>query len=477
MTQKASRPRPPKRSKKTPERQDSKASHLPDPIRQRIGDISHDEINIITSTSLIARHTGTACKGSYPVTNQNIKWPSISRSMYKQSTAGEIPDRLLISQLIEVTRPQAAHGFRTSWIYMHPEFLSSIRSPALRCSIRAATTACHGLVHRDIKAQTDSCRWYIEGIERHRAYLRMSQGVVESSEDKSGTTPEDILVPLFLCFFEVYACTTPEACFQHLRAAVHALALRGPDQCREGMLSWLFRSFRVSDSGIAIFTGTPSVFAAPEWRAIPFEGGKPPLQRLVDIMLFIPVCLSLSGQERPLLQHLQALASTGSYHIEVQERCMQLLEQLGEWRTQCERVGRSLVGARKSSDMDIDNPNFVFRNTYTALTVSIYNATAVVLHSILHALSMHGSSISSDNPSEASHIDQISRNCASILRISKIHEDRCPVGFDIMRGVFPLKTVAMLSVDSEQRAESELMIRKWGSDLGLGGLLRAQIGL
>lgn len=127
--------------------------------------------------------------------------------------------------------------------------------------------------------------------------------------------------------------------------------------------------------------------------------------------------------------------------------------------------------------MNIDDPNFVFRNTYTALTVSIYNATAVVLHSILHALSMHGSSISSGNLEETSHLDQISLNCASILRISKMHEDRCPVGFDIMRGVFPLKIVAMLSLDSKQRTTAEVIIGKWGNDLGLGGLLRAQIGV
>ncbi|CZR68564.1 uncharacterized protein PAC_18463 [Phialocephala subalpina] len=311
-------------------------------------------------------------------------------------------------------------------------------------------------MHKDISAQTESYRKLIPGIE-------------------------EVLIPVFLCLFELISRTTTAACFQHLAAAVQIIALRGPENCKDCLAQQMFRSMRVSEARISIFSGKPSVFAARWWRTLLFLGTeKPPLHRLVDIMLFIPLCLGLSGQEIPLLQQITNLATSSTREVGLQERTMQLLAEVQDWWTEYETSMRGVDPApeyRSPYRADDEQPSFVFFDTFTALTVSMYNATTVILQTILHVLSIRDSPafLTSDRLFEKSHLDHVLSHCTSILQISPFHEDQCPVGFDIMCGAFPLKIVAIMSPDLEQRAKAVVTISKWNG-LGLSYILKSELG-
>jgi hypothetical protein len=99
-----------------------------------------------------------------------------------------------------------------------------------------------------------------------------------------------------------------------------------------------------------------------------------PIQKLVDIMLGIPLCLGFSGQNTPLNITMQRIASFNTRQTRLEEGCLQLLQDLEDWWQDF------------ASGHPNKSKNFIFTDTFTALTVSMYNACSLILHSVLHAL-------------------------------------------------------------------------------------------
>jgi hypothetical protein len=100
--------------------------------------------------------------------------------------------------------------------------------------------AFYAKLHKDVSVLVDSYRWYTKSLNNQRALLS------KLGKD-SMPNDEEVLAPLVLGLYEVYAGTTPTSVFQHLTAAMRILEMRGPHNCTTGVPFSLFRALRVSD--------------------------------------------------------------------------------------------------------------------------------------------------------------------------------------------------------------------------------------
>ena len=107
-------------------------------------------------------------------------------------------------------------------------------------SIRAASMAFYANVHGDPAIMVDSYRWYTLSLNGQRLALSKMDGSRIPGDD-------EVLVPLVLGLYEVYAGTTPTNVFQHLTASVKIIEMRGPQNCSSGVTFPLFKAMRVSD--------------------------------------------------------------------------------------------------------------------------------------------------------------------------------------------------------------------------------------
>jgi hypothetical protein len=106
---------------------------------------------------------------------------------------------------------------------------------------------------------------------------------------------------------------------------------------------------------------------------------------------------------------------------------------------------------------------FLQRDSVTAFTVSLYNATSLIVHTILHALSIASERLGypASHPGNSNyHLKQAINHSNSILNISSHHQDKKPNGMDFMRTMFPLKIVHTLS-PPEQSMKALEFIRQF----------------
>jgi hypothetical protein len=194
------------------------------------------------STSVVPEHrTPTNSRHTVGYFNSQATIP------YQPSNAGTF-EIFLIKQFLDFSRLNRGPASPTSWLTKLPEWILSSQLPAFRCSIRASTIALHALLHRDIAAQKESCRWYVASLNRFRIHLksRTEKGLVEGNPNFA-PEHEEILIPMFLCLFEAFTHATPAGIIQHLDAASKIVVLRGPHKCKSGIYHQMFVITRISN--------------------------------------------------------------------------------------------------------------------------------------------------------------------------------------------------------------------------------------
>lgn len=100
------------------------------------------------------------------------------------------------------------------------------------------------------------------------------------------------------------------------------------------------------------------------------------------------------------------------------------------------------------------------RDSIAAFTVSLYNTTSLIVHTILHALSIASKRLGPSNspPGNSNyHLKQAIVHSNSILEISQHHQAKKPDGMDFMRTMFPLKIVQTLSPPEQSMKASNLI--------------------
>ena len=220
-------------------------------------------------------------------------------------------------------------------------------------------------------------------------------------------------------------------------------------------------------------TGMPSRFASEGWRTVPFgERGKPLLQQLVDIILFIPLCLLQAGQVGPIDRIVLRLVKSDTLPPKLEQNYLQLLEQLEAWWEAYEATPPeeseslfSISGTTKKKYHKVEgvaySPTLLLqRDAVTAFTVAMFNGTNLIVHTILHALSIASERLgqtTSPPGNSKYHLEQAIIHSDSILDISMHHQAKRPNGMDFMRIMFPLKIVRALSPPKQSQKATEFI--------------------
>ncbi|KAF2802303.1 uncharacterized protein BDZ99DRAFT_483037 [Mytilinidion resinicola] len=368
-----------------------------------------------------------------------------------QPSLVEIYDQAFIYQFVELHKgwkaPKKYDG-DMPWVTRLPELSSSSAKPVIKYSIRAASMAFYGQAHQDVSVMTDSYRWYSTG-------LALQRGCISDLEESHIPGIEEVIVPMVMSLYEVVASTTQTSVFHHLDAASNVLNMRGPTNCTTGLPHQLLKVMRVTSANVSLMTNSPSLFSSRPWLTLPFSANpKQPLQLLTDIILSIPHCLSLSGRRCSLVQFFDAPPSNQTIRASIFSRATDLQTALLAWhQTHSEPT---------------------FRDTLTALTACTYHAASLVVQLILSATSPFPSaSPSSSLTASHSHSRSVASHATSILQISRFLEYLRPVGFDLMRSIFALAVVALLSPSEGQKGEATKMLERWGQDRGLSGICSA----
>ncbi|KAF2192981.1 hypothetical protein K469DRAFT_745399 [Zopfia rhizophila CBS 207.26] len=400
-----------------------------------------------------------------------IRWQYKLPMLYQPSQA-DIFDRAFISHFVELNKAVQSCPGKIPWITDLPNVHSNAIKPALRLSIRAASMAFYAQVHQDIAVLTDSYRWYIAGLNSQRKSLTNLDG---------NAIPNDVevLVPIILGLYEVYAGTTPTSVFHHLAAATKILEMRGPRNCCSGVAYQLFKAMRVSDSHKSLIFNKPSVFSATEWLTLPFViYPKNAHHLLTDIVLAIPECLTLCKISGNFSEFFLRDIPSGLDLNPARERANHLLRELDTWANCYPHLSSVSLFSRSVTLEPQQSSSLMVPDSFTALTAATYHTAYLTLTLLLHKLSPsmeapvspQDSNTRAESPVHLSLATPIS-NSASILQISDYIESTHPIGFNFLRSIFPLVVVAILGPREEQKKKAGEMLERWGQKRGVGGLV------
>ncbi|KAF2787250.1 hypothetical protein K505DRAFT_367511 [Melanomma pulvis-pyrius CBS 109.77] len=418
-----------------------------------------------------------------------IRWQTKLPSVYQPSQAHNL-DLAFISHFVELNKGVRPYSPEIPWITHLPTFHTKATKPALRLSIRAAAMAFYANVHGDPAIMVESYRWYTMSLNSQRLALSKMDGKTIPNDD-------EVLVPIILGLYEVYAGTTPTNVFQHLTAATKIIEMRGPHNCSSGVTFPLFKAMRISDAHKAMIFNQPSLFSTPEWMTIPFIiQPRNAHQYLADILLAIPDCIGLCGMSGSMSSFFSRPLPPRLDLRPVRERTAQLLQKLIEWADKHPHLTSVSPGplvvtldmAKEVSGSALTNPDgppstVVLPETFVALTAATYEAIQLILTLLLHKISPHPAKsppapADPNTPPQSPTDSLISRattSARSILDIAMFLESTQSVGFDFLRSVFPLVVVGILGPQAEEQKSAVEMMERWGESRGVGGLCGAWI--
>ncbi|KAF2676213.1 hypothetical protein K458DRAFT_380342 [Lentithecium fluviatile CBS 122367] len=399
-------------------------------------------------------------------------------------------DRAFVSHFVQLMASVRMYRPEIPWITHLPNLQEKAIKPALKLSIRATSMAFYATLHKDPTILVDSYRWYILSLNSQRQSLaRMGSHSMPAAEE--------ILVPIILGIYEVYAGTTTTSMWHHLAAATKILELRGPSNCK-GVAYPLFKAMRVSDAHRAMVFNTPSPFSTPEWMTVPFEGQiSNAHQYLVDILLVIPDCIGMLEMGGSMRSFFARRIPPAIDTKPAEYRARQLLQQLDDWAKRCHHlttVPTEPGGRIVSTDMETlatsgareslpDGSKMVIPDSFIALTAATYEAIRLILTMLLMKLSPQATSsytvccTTSTIPAPGSIGHTLFNvavlSCKSILEIAAYMESTHPVGLDFIRSVFPLVVAGILGPREEEKQAAQKMLSRWGKTRGMAGLCSA----
>ncbi|KAF2732488.1 hypothetical protein EJ04DRAFT_565947 [Polyplosphaeria fusca] len=493
MTDKVTRPRARKKREAKSRDPLSKAAAQPDALKQRAGSATVEIVQRIKQEPIedLPQSPPVALRpywASYSVGNfQGSRVIDTIRSQWKlpfyyEPSKAEFFDHAFISHFVELNRSVRPYNTELPWVAQVPGLHTKATKPALKLSLRAACMAFYAQVHQDAAILTDSYRWYTRSLTSQRQALsRLGKNAIPDDEE--------ILVPIILGLYEVYAGTTPTSVFQHLTAATRIFQLRGPSSCITGVGHVLLRAIRTSDSHKAVIFNEPSILSTQEWMTVPFSvSAKNGHQTLTDIILQIPSCTALCGLTGNLGDIFVQQIPDAIDLRHAQRRTAELIQELEDWGNQyphlCTRSdGPMFVSMDMSipSAEDPGSPSLVLPDTFVALTAATYKATRLILTLLQNKISPNvlttpislTHSDSSTNSPSPDAIASATLDAQSILDITLFLETNRPVGMDFMRSIFPLVLVASLGPGVKEQQAAKKMLTRWGTSRGVGGLCGA----
>lgn len=154
---------------------------------------------------------------------------------------GDALDSAFLLHFVEMNQNTRNYTPEIPWLTHLPVIHSRAVKPAVKLSIRAASMAFFAKLHHDPTILVDSYRWYIVSLNAQRQSLSQLAGPDRIPDG------EEILVPIILGLYEVYAGTTSDSVLHHVAAACEIIKMRGPENCKSGVVWPMFKAMRVSD--------------------------------------------------------------------------------------------------------------------------------------------------------------------------------------------------------------------------------------
>lgn len=171
-----------------------------------------------------------------------IRYQYRAPQLYQPSRIqGDALDTAFLLHFVEMNQNTRAYSPEISWLTHLPLIHSKAAKPAVKLSIRAASMAFFAKLHHDPTILVDSYRWYTVSLNAQRMSLSRLEGRNRIPDD------EEILVPIILGLYEVYAGTTSDSVLHHVAAACEIIKMRGPENCKSGVVWPMFKAMRVSD--------------------------------------------------------------------------------------------------------------------------------------------------------------------------------------------------------------------------------------
>lgn len=275
-------------------------------------------------------------------------------------------------------------------------------------------------------------------------------------------TLEMISTSVLLSIFEAMQSTTPTAYHAHVDGAVRMIEHTGPGECYQGALCQLFFHVRTQMAFVNLTTRTCLKVQMHRILVEHLEYTRLPIfQQLMDhIGILAEAYVQGDGSEessRSTSSHTESSPKMPEpAYLDVKAGIERLYT---EYTTQAAERGEVLIShpflPLPPSPIGTKAPTGIYRDPFTALTLSYFSATRILL-SLLSPPSQSPSTASAfpAEPKDTLHFSQI-LSAASYLAISRI-------GFTYMRMAVPLFLVAAHSPDPVQRREARAVFEEWG---------------
>ncbi|KAF2624489.1 hypothetical protein BU25DRAFT_433425 [Macroventuria anomochaeta] len=428
-----------------------------------------------------------------------IRYQYRAPQLYQPSKIqGDALDMAFLLHFVEMNQNTQSYTPEIPWITHLPVIHSKAVKPAVKLSIRAASMAFFAKIHHDPAILVDSYRWYTVSLNAQRMSLSRLNGPNRIPDD------EEILVPIILGLYEVYAGTTSNSVLHHVAAACEIIKMRGPENCKSGAVWPMFKAMRVSDAQKALILNKPSVFALPDWMTIPFVNmPRNAHHDLADIMLMIPDCTSLCGINGSLRTFFNSPFPQSVDLEPCRKRTRELIEDLNGWAAAYPYLAKPSSGLQvveaNMANLSVSGvkPAFegsrdvVLPDSFVALTIATFECVQLTLTLLLHKLNSQDpqlyeantrsspslSSSSSPSPSSSALFDRAVRSAEIILKTAGHLEGTKTVGFDFIRSVTPVVVVAILGPTEELTGNAMAMLKRWGEKKGMNGLVGAWMHL
>ncbi|KAJ8114594.1 hypothetical protein OPT61_g3560 [Boeremia exigua] len=407
---------------------------------------------------------------------------------------GDALDMAFLQHFVELNQTSRSYSPEIPWLTHLPVIHSKAIKPAVKLSIRAASMAFFAKIHHDPAILVDSYRWYTVSLTAQRLSLGRLNGPGRIPDE------EEILVPIVLGLYEVYAGTTSDSVLHHVAAACEIIKMRGPENCNSGIVWPMFKAMRVSDAQKALVLNKPSIFASPDWMTLPFANmPRNAHHDLADIMLMVPECTSLCGISGSLRTFFNTPFPLDVDLQPCRERTEELMAGLNAWAAaypylakpssglqivEANMANLSVSGAKPAFE---GSKNIILPESFIALTIATYEAVHLTLLLLLNKLNTQDprsqdaspttASPDSSSPFNLALLDQAVNSAEVILQTARHLEGTKTVGFDFIRSVTPIVVVAILGPTEELTDNARTMLKRWGEKRGMNGLVGAWMHL
>jgi hypothetical protein len=399
--------------------------------------------------------------------SQYFKLPSS-----RQPSRADIFEQLFVSHLIESFGRSRDVSHSPFWFLKLPALLALPKTPGLvKQSFRATVMMFYGNLTGDIPIQSEACKWYGTSLGSLRSLIQTNN----VSEDGPSNLCIEVICALIMLFhFEMMASTSPDACMQHIDAAVIILGRLGPDNCRCGLAHQLFLNVRVlivreslnphfenddyltkHDQAFASLTtarSKPHIFASRQWMTTPFgQFPKNPMDRLIDILLSSSI-YSTADKEG---SKSELYTAAHNLSLELDAWWLQYISKVDGEAAQNE----SWVSFNESTNLShlgLTTLANVSNGRLSIASFALYHAANIRALSHLHFLS----------PSIAIYEHRIKLHAQEVILANefvKTNGDDIVPGSGLMLSMlFPLKVVGLWSPSSQHKSYAVQQLRGWG---------------